>query len=215
MLTAIVLATSTAASGVSALDARPPEPSSALHLAQCERALGDPMLRTSVPTMLFFNLRREACSCIKQGFEKDSGTFKDSAAIADVVAKCVNFASSVARPELLPTATLTAVSAAFQRPTSITPADRRPLDLNTCKLPEYPRPATRAEATGITRVAFLVNAQGSVTRGVVTRPSGLSEEHQLLDATALAHFKACKFAPAAGVDSPATWIEIEYQWKLE
>jgi TonB family protein len=215
MLSILILAASAASPIAGTTDSRPLQAAIPLDVSQCERALADPMLRISVPSLLFLNTRREACRCIKETFASEGERSNSSPALANTVAKCVNDASSVARPEIIPSATLSSVSAAFRNQTSTTAIERRPLDLTSCKLPDYPRPATRAEATGVTRIAFLVDAKGTARSGVVARPSGTSEEHLLLDATALAHFKACKFAPAANSESPPTWIEVEYQWKLE
>jgi protein TonB len=85
-----------------------------------------------------------------------------------------------------------------------------------CK-PEYPAAATRAGATGISRIKFSVDAAGKVTNAEVVGSSGPTREHRLLDKTAQAALSLCPFSP--GVDATGkpvgTEVVVEYAWKLE
>jgi protein TonB len=96
----------------------------------------------------------------------------------------------------------------------------RPARINSndpsCR-PEYPAAATRAGATGTSRIKFTVDAQGKVTSAEVVGSSGPTREHRLLDKTAQAALSTCPFTP--GNDSTGkpvgTEVVVEYVWKLE
>jgi protein TonB len=82
---------------------------------------------------------------------------------------------------------------------------------------DYPAAASRAEATGTTRVRFAVDAAGQLAKAEVVKSAGPSREHRLLDRIALDKLSGCSFK--AGVDEngrPAGGtFEVEYLWKLE
>ncbi|GAA0771362.1 energy transducer TonB [Ideonella azotifigens] len=82
---------------------------------------------------------------------------------------------------------------------------------------DYPAAASRAEATGTTRVRFTVDAAGQLAKADVVKSAGPSREHRLLDRIALDKLSGCTFK--AGVDEngqPAGGtFEVEYLWKLE
>ena len=96
----------------------------------------------------------------------------------------------------------------------------RPARINAndpaCK-PEYPPAATRASATGTSRIKFTVDAAGKVTAAEVVGSSGPTREHRLLDKAAQAALSTCPFSP--GIDSTGkpvgTEVVVEYAWKLE
>jgi TonB family protein len=75
--------------------------------------------------------------------------------------------------------------------------------------------AVRAEAYGDTRLAFQVDGEGRVRESEIIKSSGLSAEHKLLDATALASFKRCRFSADSSMGSSHKWVEIEYSWQLK
>lgn len=65
-------------------------------------------------------------------------------------------------------------------------------------------------------IALLIGANASVIDGEVTKPSGSSPAHRMLDAVALFSIMQCRFEPARLRDQPLdAWTEIEQVWKLE
>ena len=83
--------------------------------------------------------------------------------------------------------------------------------------PEYPPAAIRAQATGQTRVRFVVDADGTPQDSEIIGASGPTREHRLLDNAAQASLARCPFTPArseAGAPVPSA-ITITYSWKLE
>jgi TonB family protein len=81
-----------------------------------------------------------------------------------------------------------------------------------CELPEYPFAARRNETTGRTGLLVEVNPAGAVTSVVITKASGTSREHDLLDGLAKKSFESCVFAPAPGTRTATA--PVEYVWKL-
>lgn len=85
----------------------------------------------------------------------------------------------------------------------------------TCS-PQYPPAAVRAQATGRSGFALLVEPDSRVRRIRWFHHSGSDFVHQLLDLTALASLMNCAIAPGTLDDKPAErWMPIEYLWKLE
>jgi len=82
---------------------------------------------------------------------------------------------------------------------------------------DYPAAATRAEATGTTRVRFTVDAQGKLAKAEVVKAAGPSREHKLLDRIALDKLSGCVFKAGADENGQPTGgtFEVEYVWKLE
>jgi protein TonB len=82
---------------------------------------------------------------------------------------------------------------------------------------DYPAAATRAEATGTTKVRFSVGADGKLASADVVKSAGPSREHKMLDRVALAKLSECSFK--AGRDEHGKAVggsfEVEYVWKLE
>jgi TonB family protein len=81
-----------------------------------------------------------------------------------------------------------------------------------CELPEYPFAARRKEITGRTGLRVEVNPEGVVTSVVITKSSGDTREHDLLDSLAKKSFQTCVFAPAPGTRSATA--PVDYVWKL-
>ena len=91
------------------------------------------------------------------------------------------------------------------------------IDVSTCDKPDYPPAAARAEATGTTRIRFVVDAEGKVSKADVEGAAGASREHRLLDRTALEALSKCRFKPGTdeqGKPVGGTTV-VEYVWKLE
>jgi protein TonB len=88
--------------------------------------------------------------------------------------------------------------------------------LDSCK-PEYPAAALRAEATGSTKIRFVIGADGKLQSSEITKSSGPSREHKALDRQALQQLSQCTFR--AGSDENGrpvgASVEVEYVWKLE
>ena len=83
--------------------------------------------------------------------------------------------------------------------------------------PEYPAAAARAQATGVSRIRFTVDANGKVTAAEVVGSSGPTREHRLLDNAAKAALQSCPIK--VGVDAEGrpigTQVDVAYTWKLE
>jgi protein TonB len=91
------------------------------------------------------------------------------------------------------------------------------IDVSSCEKPEYPAAATRAEATGTTKIRFTVDASGKVSKAELEKSAGSSREHRLLDRAAIEALSKCPFKPGMdenGKPVGATTL-VEYVWKLE
>jgi periplasmic protein TonB len=91
------------------------------------------------------------------------------------------------------------------------------IDVSTCEKPEYPSAAARAEATGTTKIRFVVDASGVVSKADVERSAGASREHRLLDRTAVDALSKCRFKPGTdehGKPIGGTTV-VDYVWKLD
>jgi protein TonB len=140
----------------------------------------------------------------------------------------------VATPQLAPAITVTReapppapvnLSPAAPSPAPVVAAPPAPkaqavparIAVGTCEKPEYPAAASRAEATGTTKIRFTVDAQGVVSKADIERPSGASREHRLLDRTAVDALSKCRFKPGVdehGKPMGGTTV-VEYVWKLD
>jgi len=91
------------------------------------------------------------------------------------------------------------------------------LDVNRlCERPEYPSVAARAEATGITRLAFLIDVDGRVLEARVEKASGATREHRLLDNAAISALSRCRFKAGTVDGKPErAWGRVDYAWKLD
>jgi protein TonB len=91
------------------------------------------------------------------------------------------------------------------------------IDVSSCEKPEYPSAAARAEATGTTKIRFVVDASGVVSKAEVERSAGASREHRLLDRTAVDALSKCRFKPGTdehGKPIGGTTV-VDYVWKLD
>ena len=92
------------------------------------------------------------------------------------------------------------------------------IDVTSCEKPEYPAAALRADATGVTKIRFTLDATGSVTKAEIEKSSGPSREHRLLDRTALEALSKCRGRPGtdeAGKPMGGTTVTVDYVWKVE
>ncbi len=82
---------------------------------------------------------------------------------------------------------------------------------------DYPAAAVRAEATGTTRVRFVIDGSGKMIKAEVVKPAGSSREHRMLDRIAVDKLSTCTFT--AGIDEQGKPVggtfDVEYVWKLE
>lgn len=78
--------------------------------------------------------------------------------------------------------------------------------------PSWPHASLRYEETGAVRLAFLVDADGTMKRARKLKSSGYSE----LDNAALLAVAGSQFTPAEQDGKPvASWLVMEYVWTLE
>ena len=92
------------------------------------------------------------------------------------------------------------------------------IDVTSCEKPEYPAAALRADATGVTRIRFTLDATGAVTKAEIEKASGASREHRLLDRTAMEALSKCRGKPGtdeAGKAVGGTTVAVDYVWKVE
>jgi len=82
-----------------------------------------------------------------------------------------------------------------------------------CLHAQYPEVAKRFEATGVTRIVFVVEASGAVTNAAIAKSSGTTRAHRELDSAALRAVSSCKFAEAPGHASRR--VAQEFVWRLE
>ncbi len=81
-----------------------------------------------------------------------------------------------------------------------------------CELLEYPAAALRAEATGRTVIAFLVNDEGFIVQAEVKASSGRKREHKMLDFVAMQHVRSCKLTDSIAV--PPGSYSYEFVWVM-
>jgi periplasmic protein TonB len=85
-----------------------------------------------------------------------------------------------------------------------------------CELPEYPRAARNAEATGNTTVVYTMDTNGVIIEASVEKSSGPTREHKQLDRLTVAAVKGCKGTPGTLDGKPEKLTaRVTYVWKLE
>ena len=81
---------------------------------------------------------------------------------------------------------------------------------------DYPAAAQRSEATGTSKIRFVVGADGKLASAEVLRSAGSTREHKMLDRVALSKLSECVFK--AGADENGRPVgasfEVDYVWKL-
>jgi len=126
-------------------------------------------------------------------------------------------------PIAQPSITTTAVA---PPPTQVTIAPAAPatpvaraatIDVGSCERPAYPAAASRAEATGVTKIRFTIDANGRVVKADVERPAGATREHRLLDRAAVDALSQCRFRPGTDENGRAigAFSVVDYVWRLE
>lgn len=90
------------------------------------------------------------------------------------------------------------------------------IDFSTCVKPDYPVSARRAQAEGVTRIRFAIDASGQVTRADVEQPSGPTREHRQLDRSAVQALSGCRFQPGADSEGRpvGAYARVDYVWRL-
>jgi len=91
------------------------------------------------------------------------------------------------------------------------------IDMKTCEEPQFPAAALRAEATGVTKIRFTVDANGAVSKVDLERSAGGSREHKALDRAAIDALSKCRFKPGTDANgNPAgAFAIVEYVWKIQ
>jgi TonB family protein len=86
-----------------------------------------------------------------------------------------------------------------------------------CFRPSYPREARQAGATGVTKLEFVVDATGAVTRITVLHSAGDTPAHVLLDQAAIDDIASCPLQPARNMQGEpvSARLTIDFDWKLE
>lgn len=79
----------------------------------------------------------------------------------------------------------------------------------SCSKPEYPPQSLERHEDGVTVLAFLVRADGTVERSVILGSSGSAD----LDRAAAQALSKCVFKPASdGGPGAGSWVRTEYRW---
>jgi protein TonB len=83
-----------------------------------------------------------------------------------------------------------------------------------CQAPPYPEAAKRALAAGVTTVRYTVDATGRAAGAVVTKPSGPTREHKVLDGAASSAMLECPFKPALDAMGQPTqsYLTVSFTW---
>lgn len=100
-----------------------------------------------------------------------------------------------------------------------THATARPVVVNAgaagCR-PVYPVAAQRAEATGVSKIRFTVDAQGHIAAAQILQSSGPTREHRLMDKAAADALARCPVTP--GTDEAGRAVggtaDVDYVWTL-
>jgi TonB family protein len=81
-----------------------------------------------------------------------------------------------------------------------------------CPRPAYPRQSARLTEEGISLLAFLIRADGSVGNAMVLSSSGTPE----LDQAGLSAIGQCRFTPVVKDGVPIdVWDNVQYDWTVE
>lgn len=82
---------------------------------------------------------------------------------------------------------------------------------------EYPAAARRSMAVGETMIRFAVDERGVLISAEITRPSGSTPEHKLLDQLALRRLSGCTFRPGRDSSGQPTGgaFDLAYKWWID
>jgi TonB family protein len=87
-----------------------------------------------------------------------------------------------------------------------------PSQPSSCHRPEYPRRSLQDSEEGVTLIAFLVRADGTVKRSTVLNSSGSADLDRATDKA----LSKCLFKPATSGGNPVeSWFPVQYKWSLE
>ena len=78
--------------------------------------------------------------------------------------------------------------------------------------PEYPSQARKAEATGLVRLSYSLNQDGTVKSVSVTKGAGASAEHRMLNRKTEEFLRSCTFEPSP--DHEGKTYLFEQHWLL-
>lgn len=81
-----------------------------------------------------------------------------------------------------------------------------------CPQPAYPEVAEREGAQGVTRIRFMVDAQGMAVRAEITNSAGTTRAHRVLDRAAVDALVKCEIP--LDKTTPGTAMVVDYVWRL-
>ena len=89
-------------------------------------------------------------------------------------------------------------------------------DTPSCR-PEMPPAAIRLGVTGTSGVRLTVSASGQISQAEITRSSGPTREHRLLDRAALEALSRCPFVPGRDGDGHPVGgaVDLTFTWSLD
>jgi TonB family protein len=89
------------------------------------------------------------------------------------------------------------------------------VNFNTCLTPTYPPGAQRSNAQGDTHIEYTLGPDGKISEAKITKSSGDSDTHKLLDLLALDAVKACTGTPQIRDGLPVQFSgAVNYTWRL-
>lgn len=89
------------------------------------------------------------------------------------------------------------------------------VSFNTCLKPTYPPGAQRSNAQGDTHIEYTLGPDGKISEAKITKSSGDSDTHKLLDLLALDAVKACTGTPQIRDGLPVQFSgAVNYTWRL-
>ena len=78
--------------------------------------------------------------------------------------------------------------------------------------PEYPSPARRAEATGVVRLSYTLNPDGTFKSISLAKGAGVSAEHRMLNRKTEEFLRSCTFEPSPAYEGKT--FHFELNWTL-
>lgn len=81
-----------------------------------------------------------------------------------------------------------------------------------CEEPYYPNASLRARAQGASTIRYTVNDRSEIVHAVILVSAGDTREHKLLDRSALAMVRSCRYK-ADGTAAPGSF-DFEQRWRI-